>query len=258
MNYFEALVLSAVEGITEFLPISSTGHLVLTAQILKIPQTDFMKSFEIIIQLGAIFAIVFLYWKTLIANKKIWQRILAAFMPTAILGFALYKIIKLFLLGNTFVTLAALFFGGIFLILLEFMHKEQDYHKERVENIDLKTAFLIGLFQSISMIPGVSRSAATIVGGLLLGIKRKTAVEFSFLLAVPTMLAATALDLLKSNFSFTSYEYSLLTIGFLGSFCVAILVVKLFLYYIQNHNFIPFGIYRIILTILFWLLIVNK
>lgn len=258
MNYFEALILSMVEGITEFLPISSTGHLVLTAQILKIPQTDFMKSFEIIIQLGAIFAIVFLYWKILIANKEVWKRIIAAFIPTAILGFALYKVIKLFLLGNIFVTLAALFFGGIFLILLELVHKEQDHHKEKIEEINLKTAFLIGLFQSVSMIPGISRSASTIIGGLLLGVKRKTAVEFSFLLAIPTMVAASGLEIIKTNFSFTSYEYSLLIVGFLGSFFVAILVVKLFLYYIQKHNFIPFGIYRIVLTIFFWLLIINK
>lgn len=257
MNYFDALILSAIEGITEFLPISSTGHLVLTAQILKIPQTDFLKSFEIIIQLGAIFAIIFLYWKTLITNKKIWERILAAFIPTAIFGFALYKVIKLFLLGNTFITLAALFFGGIFLILFELIYKEKDHHEEKIEEISLKTAFLIGVCQSVSMIPGISRSAATIIGGLLLGVKRKTAVEFSFLLAIPTMFAASGLEIIKTNFSFTSYEYSLLTVGFLGSFFVAILVVKLFLYYIQKHNFIPFGIYRIALTILFWFLVVR-
>lgn len=255
MNYLQAIILSIVEGITEFLPISSTGHLILMSDLLNITQTDFVKSFEIIIQLGAILGVVFLYWKTLLENKKIWIKIIAAFLPTAVIGFTLYKLIKSFLLGNTYVTLLALFLGGVALIILELVHKEKDHHAEKIENISLKTAFLIGLFQSISMIPGVSRSAATIVGGLLLGMRRKTAVEFSFLLAVPTMIAASGLDILKSNFSFTSYEYSLLAVGLIGSFIVAIFAVKFFLSFIQNHTFIPFGIYRIILFVLFFIIL---
>jgi len=257
VDYLQALIFSIVEGFSEFLPISSTGHLVLTADLLKIPQTDFIKSFEIIIQLGAIFAIIFLYWKKFIENKKILGKILTAFLPTAILGLLFYKIVKSFLIGNTELTLAALFLGGIILIALELIYKEKEHHVDKIEDLSLKKAFLIGIFQSLSMIPGVSRSAATIIGGLMLGTKRKTAVEFSFLLAVPTMFAATGLDIAKSNFSFTVNEYSLLAVGFLGSFIVAILAVKFFLNFIKNHTFIPFGIYRIILSILFWLIIVR-
>lgn len=257
MDYLQAIILSVVEGLTEFLPISSTGHLILTAKFLNISQTDFVKSFEIIIQLGSIFAIVFLYWKTISKNKEIWKRIITAFIPTAIIGFFLYKIIKTLFLGNSIITLLALFIGGLLLILLEKIYKEKDHHADKVEKISFKNAFLIGISQSISVIPGVSRSAATIIPALFLGTKRKTAVEFSFLLAIPTMLAATVLDVVKSNFSFTLYEYLILLVGFIGSFIVAILAVKFLLNFIKNHTFILFGIYRIVLAIIFWLFIIS-
>lgn len=251
MDYVQAIVLSIVEGITEFLPISSTGHLILAAKLLNIAQTNFVKSFEITIQLGAIVSVVFLYRRTLLRNIKIWKKILVAFFPTAVIGFILYKLIKELFLGNPSITLAALFAGGIVLILLEVFYKEKEHHIDTIEKLSYKTAFFIGLCQSVSVIPGVSRAAATIMGGLLLGAKRKAAVEFSFLLAIPTMLAATILDLIKTNFSFSSYEYSLLGVGFIGSCIVAILAIKFLLKYIQNHTFIPFGIYRIVLSILF-------
>jgi len=257
MDYLHAIILSIVEGITEFLPISSTGHMVLASKILNIAQTDFVKSFEIIIQLGSIFAIVFLYWKTISKNKEVWKKIIAAFIPTAIIGFFLYKTIKTLFLGNSIITLYALFIGGVLLILLEMLYKEQDHHADNVEKISFKNAFFIGVFQSISVIPGVSRSAATIIPALLLGTRRKTAVEFSFLLAIPTMLAATTLDLFKSNFAFTPSEYSILITGFIGSFIVAIFAVKFLLNFIKNHTFIPFGIYRIILSIVFWFFILK-
>lgn len=251
MDYLQTIILSVVEGLTEFLPISSTGHLILTSKLLNIVQTDFVKSFEIIIQLGSIFAIVFLYWKTISKNKEIWKRIITAFIPTAIVGFFLYEMIKTLFLGNSIITLFALFIGGLLLIFLEKIYKEKDRHADNVEKISFKNAFLIGVFQSISVIPGVSRSAATIISALFLGTKRKTAVEFSFLLAIPTMLAATSLDLIKSNFSFSLSEYSILVTGFLGSFIVAIFAVKFLLNFIKKHTFIPFGIYRIILAIIF-------
>jgi len=258
VTYLDALILSFVEGVTEFLPISSTGHLVLTSNLLKIPQTSFVKNFEIIIQLGAIFAVVFLYWKTLTTNIKAWKRIMIAFIPTAIIGFILYKIVKSFLLGNTYVTLAALLIGGIILIVLELMYKEKEHHVDKIEEISYRNVFLIGVVQSLAIIPGVSRSAATVIGALFLGTKRKTAVEFSFLLAIPTMLAASGLDILKSDFiSYSSQQYISLLIGFLGSFVFAILAIKFLLDFIKNHTFIPFGVYRIILAILFWLLIIR-
>ncbi|MFH1186755.1 MAG: undecaprenyl-diphosphate phosphatase [Candidatus Levyibacteriota bacterium] len=258
MNLLNSIILSIVEGITEFLPISSTGHLILTSNILNVAQTDYVKDFEIIIQLGAIFAVFFLYWKKLIASREIWKKILIAFLPTAIVGLTLYKFIKYFLLGNTNITLLALFLGGIILIILELLYKEKEHHIDKIESLSFKNAFLIGVFQSLAIIPGVSRSAATIIGGLFLGTKRKTAVEFSFLLAIPTMFAASTLDILKSNFfSYTSDQYSFLTVGFIGSFIVAIFAIKFLLNFIKKHTFIPFGIYRIIVSILFWLLIVK-
>ena len=257
MDFLQAIILSVVEGISEFLPISSTGHLVLASQLLHVAQTDFVKSFEVIIQLGAILAVVVLYGKRLVENKKLWPKILAAFIPTAIIGFALYKLIKHFLLGNTAVTLWALLIGGIVLLFIEKFYREQPHHLEKAENLTYKKAMLIGLIQAISVIPGVSRSAATILGGLFVGLKRKTAVEFSFFLAIPTMAAATGLDLAKSSFSFTSQEWGVLAVGFVGAFLTALLAVKYFLRYIEHHSFVAFGVYRIVLAIMFWLLIVR-
>ncbi|OGY08087.1 MAG: undecaprenyl-diphosphatase UppP [Candidatus Blackburnbacteria bacterium RIFCSPHIGHO2_01_FULL_43_15b] len=257
MEYFQAIILSVVEGLTEFLPVSSTGHLVLTANILNIPQTDFVKSFEIIIQLGAIAAIIFLYGKTLLTSKRAGLRILTAFLPTAFLGFFLYKYIKSFLIGNTNITLLALFFGGIALIVLEFFHQEKEQHVKKVEDLSFKQSFLIGVCQSLSVVPGVSRAAATILGGLFVGARRKVAVEFSFLLAVPTMLAASGLDIVKSDFALSEREYLLLATGFMGSFLVAIIAVKFLLKFIQTHTFIPFGIYRIFLALLFWIFLIG-
>ncbi|MBU2632603.1 undecaprenyl-diphosphatase UppP [Patescibacteria group bacterium] len=257
MDLLQVIILSMVEGFTEFLPISSTGHLVLTSNLLGIEQTEFVKSFEIIIQLGAILAIILLYWKGLLQNKEIWKRVFIAFLPTAVIGFLLYKFIKNFLLGNEIVTISALFLGGIILILFELIHKEKDLDIKKVENLSLKNSFLIGVFQSLAVIPGVSRAAATILGALFLKTKRKAAVEFSFLLAIPTMLAATGLDIVKSNvFSFNRSELIFLAVGFFGSFLFATVAVKFLLNFIKNHTFISFGIYRIILSVLyFWLVI---
>lgn len=257
MNFLQAIILSMVEGISEFLPISSTGHLILTADILKIAQNSFIKDFEIIIQLGAILAIVVLYWKTFISNKEIWKKIIVAFIPTGIIGFILFKLIKTYLLGNTYITIISLLIGGIILIILELIYKEKEHHAGSIEKITYKNAFLIGIFQSIAVIPGVSRSAATIISALFLGTKRKTAIEFSFLLAVPTMLAATGFDLIKSNFLYSSSEWLIIFIGFIGSFLTALIVVKLFLKYIQKNTFIPFGVYRIIAAILFYLIVIK-
>lgn len=166
MNFLQAIVMSAVEGISEFLPISSTGHLILAADILKIAQTGFVKDFEIIIQLGAILAIVVLYWNSLFKSIEVWKRIIVAFIPTGIIGLLLFKFVKTYLLGNLYVTLISLLVGGIALIVLELIYKEQEHHIDDIAKMTLPKAFVIGLFQSIAIIPGVSRSAATIVGAL--------------------------------------------------------------------------------------------
>ncbi|EKD91057.1 MAG: hypothetical protein ACD_30C00049G0025 [uncultured bacterium] len=250
MDYLNAIILSIVEGATEFLPISSTGHLVLASKVLNIPQTNFIKSFEIFIQLGAILAVVFLYWQKLIYNFKLWKNILIAFIPTAIVGLAFYEIIKNYFIGNLQITLLALFLGGLILIFVDKLLKEKDF--DSLEKLTVKQSLLIGLAQSVSVIPGVSRAAATIIGGQFAGLSKKAALEFSFLLAIPTMFAATGLDVIKSNFNFSLTEWSYLFIGFIGSFITALFVIKWFIKFVEKNNFFIFGVYRIILSILFW------
>ena len=252
MNLLQALIFGIVEGITEFLPISSTGHLMLTARVMGLSQTEFLKTFEIVIQFGAIMSIIVLYWKTLLVNFEVLKKVILAFIPTAVLGLLFYKIIKHYLMASSQVVLWSMFIGGIALIVFELFHKEKDDALEDIGAIPYRTAILIGLFQSIAMIPGVSRSAATIVGGLVLGLRRKTIVEFSFLLAVPTMLAATALDLMKNASQFSAAQINFLLVGFVSSFVFALLSVKFLLNFIKHHTFISFGIYRILLALSFW------
>jgi undecaprenyl-diphosphatase len=255
MTPFDALVLGIVEGVTEFLPISSTGHLILTSSLLDIPSSDFLKTFEISIQLGAILAVVALYWRSFL-NVEILKRIVVGFIPTGIIGLALYNIVKAYLLGNELVVLAALALGGLALILFELFHTENPTGSEGVENITYGQAALVGLFQAVAIVPGVSRSAATILGGLLIGIKRVTIVEFSFLLAVPTMGAATSLDLLKSAGAISSGQLFPLTIGFTVSFLVALAAIRFLLSFVRSRSFISFGVYRIVIACIFFLFVI--
>jgi undecaprenyl-diphosphatase len=254
MNYWQSIILGIVEGFTEFLPISSTAHLILAGKILGIDQTEFVKSFEIAIQLGAILAVVWLYGRKILFNKELIKKIITAFLPTAIFGLLIYKIFKGYLMENLSIIVWAFFLGGIFLIIFEYWHKEKPGNIESIEKISYKKCFLIGSCQAVSIIPGVSRAAATILGGLFLGIKREAIVEFSFLLAVPTMLSATAFDLLKSGSSFSFNQFSLLAIGFGVSFLVAILAIKFLVYYIQQNDFKWFGVYRVVIGLIFLLI----
>jgi len=247
---FGALILGIVEGITEFLPVSSTGHQILVSALLGIPQTEFVKTFEIAIQVGAILAVVIIYWRSFL-NIELLKKLFVAFLPTGVIGLALYHVLKTYLIGNEVVVLAALFLGGIALIVFEKYHAESVNGPVNPREITYKNAFLIGLAQAVSIIPGVSRSAATIVGGLAVGLPRALVVEFSFLLAVPTMVAATGLDLVKFGFTFTGSEWGLLAIGFVSAFVVGFVSVRWFLTYIRSHTFSAFGIYRIIVSILF-------
>ncbi len=257
MNILHAMILSIIEGVTEFLPVSSTGHMILASTLLKIPDTDFVKSFEIIIQLGAILAVVVFFWKKLFLDIEVRLRVLMAFLPTAIVGLVFYKFIKTVLLGNPWVVVVSLGAGGILLVLLELFHKELPDHKDEIKHMTLPQAFFIGIFQSFSVIPGVSRAAATIVGALFLGMKRAPAVEFSFLLAIPTMAAATGLDILKSGNHFTGNQYELLGIGLVGAFVSALIVIKWFMKFVQTNTFIPFGIYRILAALAFYFLVLR-
>lgn len=253
MNILQAVILSIVEGVTEFLPISSTGHLILVSKLLSISQSEFVKSFEIAIQLGAIAAVAWMYRNEIITNKKMWPKIIMAFIPTAIIGLVFFKIIKTDLIGNVGVTLAALAVGGAFLIFLEkiplFNSKTK---KKNIEDLSNKQSVIIGVAQSLSVIPGVSRAAATIVGGLGVGLTREEAVKFSFLLAVPTMAAATGLDVLKTGWHFDINQFVILGVGFVGAFTTAFLTVKWLVEHVRKHDFFGFGVYRLVLAGVFW------
>lgn len=259
MDIFQAIILGVVEGISEFLPISSTGHLILASNLMSIPQTEFVKSFEIAIQSGAILSVVFLYWKKMVSDVELGKRVIVAFIPTAIVGFTLYSFIKEFLIGNVYVVLIALLAGGIALILIEIVMKREVNPKETTsfKMPSYKQSLGIGIFQSVAIIPGVSRSASSIIGGMVLGTNRDTAVEFSFLLAVPTLLAATVLDLGSTGFNFNGEQWTLLGVGFITSFIVAIFAIKWFIKFVATNTFIPFGVYRIGLAVLYFLLIVR-
>lgn len=250
MTPLDAAILGVVEGATEFLPVSSTGHLILASSLLGVLQTEFAKSFEIVIQLGAILAVVALYWRTIL-DWPLIKKLVVAFIPTGIIGLALYRVVKTYLIGNEWVVLAALLVGGVALIAFEYLHGERDGARD-LSTLSYQDAALIGLFQSIAIIPGVSRSAATIVGGLALRLSRAAIVEFSFLLAVPTMLAASGLDIVRSGWSFTGGEWLSLGLGLAVSFVVALIAIRWLIGYVRGHSFIPFGIYRVALSLVFF------
>jgi len=249
LSLVNALILGIVEGLTEFLPVSSTAHLILASHILKLTETEFLKSFQIIIQLGAILSVVVLYWSKF-WNRDIFTKLVVAFIPTGIIGLTVYKALKSYLLGNLTVILWALLIGGIALLVFERFKQHSDAEADFGE-ITFGKALAIGLFQAIAIVPGVSRSAATIVGGSLIGISKRTIVEFSFMLAVPTMLAASALELFK-NHSALSQGAAALAVGFIVSFVMAIVAIKSFLGFIKNRNFTAFGWYRIVLAVVYY------
>ena len=246
MNVFQAFVLGIVEGLTEFIPVSSTGHLILSAYLLGIPQTPFQKSFEIIIQLGAIPAVVFVYREKLMKNLKLWKKLIVAFVPTGVIGLLFHDFFKSSF--NAKITSTMLIAWGIVFIAVELL-KVSDRAKTRsVENVSYIQAFFVGVFQSFALIPGTSRSGATIIGGMLLGMDRITATEFSFLLAVPTMFSATVYEAAKG---FEISEVGLILVGFLISMIFAFVSIKFLLTFLKTHSLVPFGIYRIIVGSIF-------
>lgn len=249
LDTVHAVILGIVEGVTEFLPISSTAHLILASRALGLANSEFLKSFEIIIQLGAILSVVVLYWNRFLHLAAL-KKLVVAVIPTGVIGLTVYKAIKGYLLGNVAVVLITLIVGGVALIIFERFQQRDDRDVDFAE-ITYRKAFLIGLFQAIAVIPGVSRSAATIVGGSLLGVSKRTIVEFSFMLAVPTMLAATGLELVKNRAALDG-NLAVLAVGFVVSFITAILAIKSFLGYIKKRDFSMFGWYRIVLALVFY------
>ncbi|MGB5218084.1 MAG: undecaprenyl-diphosphate phosphatase [Smithella sp.] len=250
MDIIQTIILAIIEGITEFLPVSSTGHMILASSFMKIQNDSFVKTFEIAIQLGAIGAIVILYAKRFLKGINIYIKLGIAFIPTAVVGFLAYRIIKNYLF-NPLVVSIALIVGGIILIIIDKHVVTRKTQYMDLENISYKHAVFIGLAQCVSMIPGVSRAAATIIGGVFNGLNKKQATEFSFLLAVPTMFAATGYDLLKTEVTFSANQIVLLAIGFAVAFVFAWLAVKMFLKIVENYGFKYFGYYRIILGVIF-------
>ena len=254
MTIIQSIIIAIIEGLTEFLPISSTGHMILASTIMKIQEDAFVKTFEISIQLGAILAIVLMYAKRFLQGIPIYLKLGFAFLPTAVIGFLAYEFIKTYLFNSTIVSIS-LIVGGIILILIDKKVVEQKSSTVDLEDISYKRAFSIGLIQCFSMIPGVSRAAATIIGGVFNGLDKKQATEFSFLLAVPTMFAATGYDLLKTSISFTDHELFLLGLGLVIAFITAWIAVKIFLKIVENYGFKHFGYYRIVIGILFLIFI---
>ena len=249
MNLIQAIILAIVEGITEYLPISSTGHMIIVSAIMGINEDAFAKLFTIVIQLGAILAVVVLYWRRFLNFSDLrsliqfYLKLALAFLPAAIIGKLFYNQIQE-ALGNVMIVAIALLVGGIGLIIADIVFKKTETVPD--QPLTFKMAFIIGLCQTVAFIPGVSRSAASIVGGLSQKLNRKQAAEFSFFLAVPTMFAATVKDIYDNQNLLTESNLALLLLGSVIAFVIAILAIKTFLSYLTKHGFTIFGWYRII------------
>ncbi|MBS1651515.1 MAG: undecaprenyl-diphosphate phosphatase [Bacteroidetes bacterium] len=247
MTYFEALIVAIIEGLTEFLPVSSTGHMIITTALLGIKSTPFVKLFTVAIQLGAILSVVVLYFKHFFKKINFYIKLIIAFIPAAVIGVLFGDMIDR-ALENLFGVAVALFLGGIVLLVIDnFFKKPFIHNEEEIKNI---TALKIGVFQCLALFPGVSRSASTIIGGMAQKLTRKAAAEFSFFLAVPTMAAATfkkCYDFYKEGISINQNEIKLLLFGNLIAFIVALLAIKTFIGILNKYGFKWFGVYRIII-----------
>ena len=265
LDIVKVVLLSLVEGLTEFIPVSSTGHMIIVEQFLKLSENkQFVNAFEIIIQLGAILSVVVYYWnkiwpfssKLLLQKRKeiilMWIKIIIAVLPAVVLGLLFDDVIDEHLFNPMIVSVMLVVYG-ILLIWLESGKKRKEKFKTIAE-LPIITAVEIGVFQCLAMIPGTSRSAATIIGGVLLGLNRVLATEFSFFLAIPTMLGATLLKIIKIGSGLGSYEWFLIALGFVLSFIFAYGVIKVFMNYIKKHDFKIFGYYRIIVGIIILIL----
>lgn len=268
IEYLKVIILGIVEGITEWLPISSTGHLILVDEFMKLNMSDaFKEMFDVLVQLGAILAVVVIYFKKLLPvdmvkkednSKKpawnkdkliLWCKILVACLPAAIIGLPFNdKIDELFYNAPTVAVMLIVY--GIAFIIVEKLHKDKDFKINDIGSITFKTAALIGIFQVLALIPGTSRSGATIVGAMIIGVGRTAAAEFTFYLAIPVMFGASLLKLIKFGFAFTTAEAAALILGMIAAFVVSIIAIRFLMGYIKKHDFTVFGWYRIVLGIL--------
>lgn len=249
MNIVESIILGIVQGFTEFLPISSTGHLIVTSELLGINQTAVTKAYEVIIQFAAILAVIFNYKdKFTIKKIELWKKLILAFIPIGVVGFLFAKQVKA--LFSVEIVSIMFIVGGIVFLILEYFYKEKEHSISDIEEVSYKQAFLIGIAQIAALIPGTSRAGSTIIGAMLVGLNRRASAEFSFLLALPVMCATTGYDLVKHYKDFTDTNLVVLSIGFVTSFVVAYITIKLFLKFLENFTFVFFGIYRIVLGLI--------
>ncbi|MDI9503251.1 MAG: undecaprenyl-diphosphate phosphatase [Tissierellia bacterium] len=289
MEFIKAILLGIVEGITEFLPVSSTGHLILVNEFVRLEPAAFANAFNVMIQLGAIFSVVVLYFHKLnpfafsrehnpalpanfsgmnLQSKlyyavkyripetmQLWKLVIIGVLPAVVLGFLFDDIIDAYLFRPSVVA-AMLFFWGLVILIIETVYKNKPAKLDSVHAFSWKTALIIGFFQCLAMVPGTSRSAATIIGAMLIGSSRTAAAEFSFFLAIPTMLGATLLKILKNGLRFTATQWGIVLTGAIVSFLVAMLVIRAFMGFIKKHDFRPFGVYRIVLAALVLLFLV--
>ncbi|WP_413612440.1 undecaprenyl-diphosphate phosphatase [Bdellovibrio sp. HCB-110] len=248
MSYLHAIILGIVEGITEFLPISSTGHMVIASSVMGIEDSTFTKAFEVIIQFGAILSVLVLYWKRFLPEWGFYKKLFVAFLPTALIGFVVKDLVDQ-LLGSVQIVAWALIVGGVILVWSDRVFAHLTAMGRKTSDLSYIDSVKLGLFQSIAMIPGVSRSAATIMGGLTLGMNKKEAAEFSFFLAVPTMAAASGYKLLKIYKTIEPAQVSTLLVGCFVAFIVAMLAIKFFIGIVTRYGFRGFGYYRIALGV---------
>jgi len=252
MNLFNAFILGIVEGVTEFLPISSTAHLIISSKLLNISQTEFQKFFEIFIQSGAILAVAFIYWKVVLKNKSLMVNVILSFIPTAIVGFLLRKIIKNVFFESFTLIAVSLFVIGLFFIVFELMLKKKIVKTDKkIIQMTISQALLIGVGQSLAVVPGVSRAGAVILTMMILGFNREESALYSFVLAVPTLLAASLFDFIKTDprLIFSGSNPLFLLIGLITAFFSALLAIKWFIKFLQKNSLSYFGVYRIILSI---------
>lgn len=253
MGIFDSILLGIIEGFTEFLPISSTGHLIVASEALGIDQTNVTKAYEVIIQFAAILAVI-LNYKDKFSPKKIelWKKLTLAFIPIGAVGFVFsHQIKEMF---NIQIVAWMFIIGGVIFLIVEKLYKEQEHFVDDVEKVSYKQALYIGIAQIFALIPGTSRAGSTIIGAMLVGLNRRTSAEFSFLLAFPVMCATTGYDILKHYKDFSDANIVVLAVGFITAFVVAYLTIKLFLKFLENFTFVAFGIYRILfgLVLLIW------
>ncbi len=253
MNLLHAIILAIIEGLTEFLPVSSTGHMIIGSTLMGIESDHFVKMFTVAIQFGAILSVVALYWRRFFQDIRFYVRLFVAFLPAVFFGLLFKKQIDA-LLENIVVVAVALIAGGIVFLLIDDYFKKQSTRDTTTDDISLPKALKIGLFQVVSMVPGVSRSAATIIGGLTQGLSPRTAAEFSFFLAVPTMFAATCKSIWdfvdEEGGTFSQHELVLLAVGNIVAFIVALLAIRAFVGFLTRHGFKAFGYYRIAVGLL--------